>query len=86
MKLHNEEPHNLYSSSIVITVITFKDEFGRTCSMHGGDERWIHHSVGNLQRNMPYGRRDLERGLILKCKRNKIQRWGGGLESNVRIL
>lgn len=33
-----------------------------------------------------YGRRDLDRRLIVKWKRNKVEKWGGGLKSNVSIL
>jgi hypothetical protein len=41
-KLHNEELHNLYSSSNIIIMIQVKeDEMGRACSTSGGEEECI---------------------------------------------
>jgi hypothetical protein len=37
-KLHNEEPHNLYSSPSIIRMIK-EDEMGRACSTNGGEEK-----------------------------------------------
>jgi hypothetical protein len=38
-RLHNEELHNLYSSSNIIRMI--EDEMDRACSTNGGDEECV---------------------------------------------
>jgi hypothetical protein len=51
-KLHNEELHNLYSSSSIIRKVK-EDEMGRTCSTHEENLSAYRTLVGKPEGNTP---------------------------------